>query len=209
MIEFQQISVSFNDKNILSDFSLFINSGEKVVITGKSGIGKSTIIKLLLGLIHPDQGNILFEGKKLDKKLIWEFRKKAAYVNQNSDIGEGLVKDQIKRYVNFKANRHHHTEKIIKYLNEFSLTEDFLEKKIEELSGGERQRLAIVIALLLDRKIFLLDEITASLDSDLKQTVADYFLNNPEWTVIAISHDEPWHINPNVKLIEPEWANGR
>jgi putative ABC transport system ATP-binding protein len=76
-------------------------------------------------------------------------------------------------------------------------------------SSDLRQRVAIVISLLLERKIFLLDEITSSLDKDLKKTVADYFLDNPDWTVIAISHDEPWHMHPKAKIIEPEWGDGR
>jgi putative ABC transport system ATP-binding protein len=209
MIEFRDVSVSFSEKNILTDFSMKVSEGEKIIITGKSGLGKSTIIKLLLGFIHPDEGEIFFKSKKLDKKSIWEFRKNAAYVNQNSDIGEGLVKNQIKRYMDFRLNRHHKMDRMDELFNQFSLTSDFLDKKIEELSGGERQRVAIVISLLLERKIFLLDEITSSLDKDLKKTVADYFLDNPDWTVIAISHDEPWHMHPKAKIIEPEWGDGR
>lgn len=209
MIEFKNVSVSFEDKKIISGFSLKVSNGDKIVITGKSGLGKSTIIKLILGLILPDSGQILFNGKVLDKHHIWDLRKSAAYVNQNSDIGEGNVLKQFKRYLDFKANRNLSMDGIKKFLMDFSLPADILNKNIEELSGGERQRIAIIIALLLNRKIFLLDEITASLDVDLKNSVADYFLNNRLWTIIAISHDEAWQNNPNVKLIEPEWSDGR
>jgi len=71
----------------------------------------------------------------------------------------------------------------------FELSEDILSKNIEELSGGEKQRIAIINALILNRKIFFLDEITSALDKVLKARTLDYFLQNPDLTVLYISHD--------------------
>jgi putative ABC transport system ATP-binding protein len=164
---------------------------------------------LILGYVYPESGSILFAGKTMDKHLVWDLRKSVAYVGQNTDIGEGQVLKQIKRYFEFKTNRNLALDNLKIIMNKFLLPEEILNKNIEELSGGERQRMAIIIALLLNRKTFLLDEITSSLDAELKTIIANYFLDNPEWTVITISHDAVWHEHPNVKLIYPEWNNGR
>ena len=79
------------------------------------------------------------------------------------------------------------------YLALFALDEAILEKDFRTLSGGEKQRIVIIISLLLERTIFFLDEITAALDSRMKDTVAEYFLSHEDWTVIAISHDDAWY----------------
>ncbi len=209
MIEFKNVSVSFDGKNLFSGLNLFISKGDKIVITGKSGLGKSTLLKLILGFAMPDNGFIYFNGLKIDRHSVWNVRKSTAFVTQNCDIGEGPVISQIKKYFDYKSNRHHSIEKLNQLLDYFLLSRDLLNKNIEELSGGERQRFGIITALLLNREVFLLDEITSALDSDLKKLTADYFLNNPNLTVIAISHDEIWQKNPNVKLIMPELLSGR
>ncbi len=79
-----------------------------------------------------------------------------------------------------------------------------LGKKSEEVSGGERQRLALAIALLLKRKIFLLDEATSSLDRKLKKKVVDYFLNQKSLTVLSISHDSEWLDTNKAKVFNLE-----
>jgi putative ABC transport system ATP-binding protein len=76
------------------------------------------------------------------------------------------------------------------YLDFFEIPVSFLDKNIEELSGGEKQRIAIINALLLERKIFLLDEISSSLDNSLKIKTIDFFLTKPDFTVLYISHDK-------------------
>lgn len=209
MIEFKNVSVSFDGRNLFSGLNLFISKGDKIVITGKSGLGKSTLLKLILGFAMPDNGLIYFNGLKIDRHSVWNVRKSTAYVTQNCDIGEGPVISQIRKYFNYKSNRHQSIEKLNQLMDYFLLSRNLLNKNIEELSGGERQRFGIITALLLNREVFLLDEITSALDSDLKKITADYFLNNPKLTVIAISHDEIWQKNPNVKLIMPEWSGGR
>ncbi len=206
MIRFAGISVRFEDRLILEDFDLEIQTGEKVLLFGKSGIGKSTIIKLILGFVFPESGEIFLDGKKLDKKTIWDIRKKIAYVNQNLEIGEGKVIEQIKNTLDFKSNSQIKFDigKIKKLFEYFELDEEFLEKKIEELSGGEKQRIAIIFAILLEREIYLLDEVTAALDEKLKQKIAEYFTENENLTVLVISHDREWLDNKKVKVINLE-----
>jgi len=191
MISLKDITVKFNDAYILKDFNLTIEKGEKVLISGKSGIGKSTLLKLLLGFALPDKGSIHFNDSILDKDNIWEFRKSVAYVSQDLDIGEGEIKELIKNIFMFKSNSEAAFSKdnLTDLIHVFELDEEILSKNYEELSGGEKQRIVIIISILLNREIFLLDEITSALDENLKKKVIDYFLDWNDLTVIIISHD--------------------
>jgi putative ABC transport system ATP-binding protein len=89
-------------------------------------------------------------------------------------------------------------------LDFLELPEEILQKKLELLSGGEKQRIAIVIALLLQRKIFLLDEITSALDKNLKQKIMDFFLQKHDATVMLISHDIHGNVPRHVSLYDLE-----
>ena len=79
-----------------------------------------------------------------------------------------------------------------------------LRKDPSELSGGEKQRLAIIVSILLERKVFLLDEVTSSLDKHLKKKVINYFIEQDDWTIVAISHDPGWLDNPRVSIFDLE-----
>jgi putative ABC transport system ATP-binding protein len=192
MFELQRITKQFSEKFVLQDFSFKIAQGDKINIAGRSGIGKTTLFRLLLGFEQPDSGTILYENKALNDTSVWELRKKVAYVSQDLNIGRGNVQTFFDETLSLKANLAHkiHSKADIKqYFALFELSEDLLSKNIEELSGGEKQRIAIINALLLKRTIFFLDEITSALDKVLKTKVLDYFLQNPEFTVLYISHD--------------------
>jgi len=192
MFEFQHITKQFSEKFVLQDFSFKIAQGDKINIAGRSGIGKTTLFRLLLGFEQPDSGTILYENKALTDTSVWELRKKVAYVSQDLNIGRGNVQALFDETLSLKANFAHNTNSkadIKTYFALFELSEDLLSKDIEELSGGEKQRVAIINALLLKRTIFFLDEITSALDKVLKTKVLDYFLQNPEFTVLYISHD--------------------
>lgn len=78
-------------------------------------------------------------------------------------------------------------------MRELELEYDILDKNFQELSGGEKQRIGILITFLLNRDIYLLDEITSALDVNLKKKVADYFLAREDWTILEISHDREWY----------------
>ncbi|MCK4941335.1 ATP-binding cassette domain-containing protein, partial [candidate division WOR-3 bacterium] len=82
-------------------------------------------------------------------------------------------------------------------------------ENFEKLSGGEKQRILIVIALLLKRSVFLLDEVTSALDSELKEKVRDFFLKGDDWTVMVISHDKDWLERPELKVINLDKINER
>lgn len=206
MISLKDITVKINNAYILKDFNLTIERGEKVLISGKSGIGKSTLLKLLLGFAFPDKGSIRFKDATLDKDNIWEFRKNMAYVSQDLDIGEGEVGELIDSIFMFKSNSEaaFNKESLIELMRIFELDEEILTKNYEELSGGEKQRIVIIISVLLKREIFLLDEISSALDENLKKKVINYFLEQKDLTVIIISHDTSFIQKKQLRIINLE-----
>ena len=193
LIKFQHVSKKFSEQFVLDNFSFEINEGDKVQISGRSGLGKTTLFRLLLGFEQADSGNILFNNNCLENKSYWEFRKTVAYISQDLNIGYGKVRNFFTETLALKSNFHIKSKALAmldNYLEFFEIPVSFLDKNIEELSGGEKQRIAIINALLLERKIFLLDEISSALDNSLKIKTIDFFLTNPEFTVLYISHDK-------------------
>lgn len=190
IIELKHIDLAFEDKTVFKDFQLSIMPGEKLRIGGKSGNGKSTLLKILLGFQSVDDGDLLIEGKVIHGKDFKEIRQLFAYVNQDVTLRPGVVTDVLKDIATYSGNDFS-GELDLELAKRFDFDLNLLQKNTDELSGGERQRLGIIIAIMLNRPIFLLDEITSALDSELKKKVVDYFKNCPE-TVIAISHDEEW-----------------
>ena len=193
ILDIRNIAVSYDGKTILSDFDLSVSKGEKILIKGRSGIGKSTLFRLIMGFGVQNSGEIFLDGTPVDSNNIWDTRRRVAYVSQDTDIAEGKVSDLIDEVFSFKANRDNTAKGDLEtIMNELSLSSRLLGKEYMKLSGGEKQRIALVLALISGKDIFLLDEVTAELDADLKQKVVEMFFNNSQWTVLSISHDREW-----------------
>ena len=192
MIEFRNVSFKFSE-NSIKNFNQTIKESEKILFKGKSGIGKSSLIKAILGFAKYE-GDILYKGSVITSKNVWDIRKQIGYVSQDNEIGEGTVREITDDIFLFKTNREfkkQNQNKIRELFEYFELDFAIYTKNYSELSGGEKQRISILISILLDREIYLLDEITASLDIDLKEKVVKHFERIPA-TVISISHDPQW-----------------
>ncbi len=203
LIEFKNIYLSFSKKNVIQNLSLIINKGDKVVVSGKSGSGKSSLLSLVLGFIQPDSGQIVFDGTLVNEKTVWDLRKQVSYINQDVSLGDGIVKELLDFISTLKKDNYSDIT-VAELMEIFDLDNDLIQKNVKELSGGERQRLAIVIAIMLNRFVFFLDEVTSSLDKHLKNKVADFFLSKPDWTCVIVSHDPVWLENPIVKVFDFE-----
>jgi putative ABC transport system ATP-binding protein len=203
MIRFENIHIQFKDTALLQNLTFTIEQGGKILFYGKSGIGKTTIFRLMLGFEQAQKGTIYFNGHPLDAKTVWDIRHKTAYVSQDPDIGSGRVRTMLDRIFSFKANHTVALDKdILPELMDFlRLPASVLDDEYEKLSGGEKQRIAILIALLLKRGIFMLDEVTSSLDVELKKKIIEFFTHSKAWTVLAISHDPDWLEADNIKVI--------
>ena len=188
---FENVSIGNPEGAILDGFNLTVKPREKVLITGRSGIGKTTIFRLILGFRKPQDGQVLFRGEKVDSQIAWRVRRQVAYVSQDVALGHGTVRDFFDRVFSYRANAEIAPDErgIREMLDRLQMPPAILGKDLADISGGEKQRIGISAAILLQRQIFLLDEITAALDPDLKRDVMKIFLEKPEWTVLAIAHD--------------------
>lgn len=191
MIDIENIKIAYGSQVVVRDFSMSVSTGEKVVLAGASGSGKSSILRSLLGFVVPDAGQISVDLSRLDEKTIWSVRRRMAYVGQEPDLGEGSVQQVIDHCFSFKANHSlgKNLSRLSGLLEQFSLDESILAKDVSELSGGEKQRMALILALLLDRPVLLLDEISSAMDRQCTEATADY-LRDSDKTVLLVTHDE-------------------
>ncbi len=202
-LEFRNIFLNYDQRTIFSGFNLEIERQEKVLLCAPSGRGKTSLVKMLLGFVVPEAGEILVDGMRLTGKTVNDIRRKIAYVSQDADIPRGIVSEVFASVFNFPVNRHlDYNEVILRdWLKIMSLPEDTLEKNIDALSGGERQRLALVLGILLEREIWILDEITTGLDQVLKKKMVELILSYDK-TILVVSHDD---IYKNQGLREVSW----
>ncbi|MBN1919462.1 MAG: ATP-binding cassette domain-containing protein [Verrucomicrobia bacterium] len=189
-IHIEDLTVRFGDKTVLDRFSLRMRAGEKATLTGRSGCGKTTVLRCLLGFVLPDAGTIRIESEELTARSVWRVRTKLAYVAQEPDLGEGTVRDVLERPFDYHANAHlrDNLARTGELFRRFLLPRGLLDEDITDLSGGEKQRVAIVSAMLLDRRILLLDEASSALDKTSEQAIADTLRERADLTVLSVSH---------------------
>lgn len=176
-IEFRDVVLAFDDRVILDRLSFKVMKGETKLILGGSGGGKSTIIKLVLGLLKPDGGRVFVDGEDItdyNEPQMMRVRKKIGMVFQ-----EGALFDSLSVYENVAYRLHEQglpeseVEPEVRRMLRFVNLEDAIDKMPAELSGGMRRRVGIARALVGDPKIVLFDEPTAGLDPPTARTICE------------------------------------
>ncbi len=204
MVRLQDIALTLGNKQLFNGFSLRAAPGEKLLIRGASGSGKTTLLRMILGFVRPDEGRILIDEEEMKEDNVWALRRRMAYVSQGLQIGSGRVDHFIREILAYRHNRHlsYDEGQVLDYFQRFRLERDKLQQSMGALSGGERQRVALIVALLLDRELYLLDEATSGLDDTLREIVIDHLSGLTDKTVIAVSHDQDWQTEAfrNVRL---------
>ncbi|MBN1817670.1 MAG: ATP-binding cassette domain-containing protein [Sedimentisphaerales bacterium] len=204
-IDISNLTVQIDGQTILQDFSLGIDLGRKVALTGPSGGGKSTILRCILGFVEPQAGKIFVSGQSLTAHSIWSVRKRIGYVAQEPDLGNATVQDVLHRPFQYKANQHlsGNLDRLPDWFKRFGLNAGVLSKEVGHLSGGEKQRIGLISALLLEREILLLDEISSALDKDNRQAVIEALKNVPA-TMMIVTHDEAFfELADRIVTIQP------
>ncbi len=203
MVDLRNIDLSFDGKQVFKDFNLSVSGDENLLLFGRSGTGKTSILRMVLGFLQPDSGEVFFRGEPV-KDNLKKVRRSIAYVPQNLDIGGGTLGGFVDEVFSLKANKDISEDPrgdFNRIAPELDLDSNILEKEIEDVSGGERQRSAVIIAEMLQRPIMLLDEPTASLDEQMKDLLARRIAENGS-TCIIVSHDAIWRNIADVRIVE-------
>lgn len=199
LIEFRDVTKRFDDKTVLDRASLSIYENQITTIIGKSGSGKSVLLKHIIGLLSPDEGSILFRGKPVSsmKKGEWdEYRSKISYMFQNNALFDSMtVFDNIALPLRQKTRlrKKEIEQKVLSRLRQMEL-DDVAGKYPAELSGGMQKRVALARALVTDPTIVLFDEPTTGQDPIRKNIILGmiaHYRKQFGFTAVLISHDIP------------------
>ena len=190
MIEFQHVSFAY-EKNIpvLKDLSFRIETGEAVGLIGANGAGKSTVMKLLLGLLE-GEGKILVDGTEVRRETLPEIRRKLGFVLQNSDnqmFMPTVYEDMIFAPLNYGLSREEAEQRVDKALGQLGL-QDLKYRHNHRISGGEKRMAAIATILAMEPDVILMDEPSSALDPYNRRIVINTIRGLKQTKLIA-SHD--------------------
>lgn len=196
MIELRNVNFSAGDFHILKNVNLKVETGTAGIVIGSSGAGKSTVLKLIVGLIKPDSGEIFVDGEEISKyteEELMPVRQKLGMVFQEGALFDSLTVRENVGYVLYERSgwpEEKIEERIVEMLTLVEL-EEMIEKMPSELSGGQKRRVAIARAMGPNPKILLYDEPTAGLDPVTANTIVKQMMKLRDFhgvTSMLVSH---------------------
>jgi phospholipid/cholesterol/gamma-HCH transport system ATP-binding protein len=198
IVEIKNLTKRFEDNLVLENINESVRRGENLVVFGRSGSGKSVLLKCIIGLMHPDNGEIFINGQnilKLSIKELNKVRKNIGFLFQGSALYDSMT---IRENLSFPLKRHfdHLTqvqveEKIRATLDLVSL-EEAIDKMPSELSGGMKKRIGLARSIITDPELMLYDEPTTGLDPITTKEISELILTLQKklnMTSIAVTHD--------------------
>lgn len=198
VVEILNLSKSFDELVVLDDISLGVNLGENLVVFGKSGTGKSVLLKCIIGLMAPDGGNIYINRQNISELSINELnniRKNIGFLFQGSALYDSMT---VRENLSFPLKRHFPemtTDQIngkIKIALENVSLEEAIDKMPSELSGGMKKRIGLARSIITDPALMLYDEPTTGLDPITSKEISVLILNLQKklnMTSIVVTHD--------------------
>ena len=209
IIEFQNVKKAYGDKTVLTGLNLRIEKGSFVTIIGSSGCGKTTLLKMVNGLLTPDSGNILLNGENIRDKDQIRLRRNIGYAIQGSVLFPHMTVEQNIAYVPNLLNRRNRKKTkaaVDKWMEIVGLEQEVKDRYPAELSGGQQQRVGIARALAASPEILLMDEPYGQLDVELRFRLEDELIKLWQQlgtTVIFITHniEEAVYLSENILVL--------
>lgn len=212
IINLSHISYNYEEVSALNDISLEIYAGELIFFTGPNGCGKSTLFKLLNGLIFPTKGEYYFDNKKIDKNTLQDnifaknFHKRIGYIFQNPDVQlfNATVYDEIAfgpRQMNLNEEIiHQRINELLIYLN----IQHLQDRPPYHLSGGEQKKVALATILALNPDVLMIDEPLNGLDNKTRQWFKEFLMDfiKANKTILISTHEQELLSLPHSRIIK-------
>lgn len=212
IINLSHISYNYEEVSALNDISLEIYAGELIFFTGPNGCGKSTLFKLLNGLIFPTKGEYYFDNKKIDKNTLQDnifaknFHKRIGYIFQNPDVQlfNATVYDEIAfgpRQMNLNEEIiHQRVNELLIYLN----IQHLQDRPPYHLSGGEQKKVALAAILALNPDVLIIDEPLNGLDNKTRQWFKEFLMDfiKANKTILISTHEQELLSLPHSRIIK-------
>jgi len=194
-LRLKDVKFIFKDKIIFNELNLNINKGEKILIFGDSGVGKSVLLDLICGFREPSFGEILMNGEKINYKSLILLQRKIGLISQNipfinSSIIENVGFGQKINEIDVKKVKESlNLAGLKEFCNDQKLFNFIINSDFRNISEGQAKRLGLARLMYFDKKIILLDETTANLDKKLEKEILGNLLKKVDITFILVSHD--------------------
>lgn len=197
IIRIQNLSKRFGDKVVLDNISLDVEKGENLVVFGRSGTGKSVLLKCIIGLLKPDSGKIFIKDKEvtsLTSKELNKVRRHTSFLFQGAALYDSMtVRENLKFSLqrNVDISDEEAEKKIVRTLNMVSLA-DAIDKMPSELSGGMKKRIGLARSIITDPEIMFYDEPTTGLDPISSKEISELILQlqkQLKMTSVIVTHD--------------------
>ncbi|MEJ2195873.1 MAG: ATP-binding cassette domain-containing protein [Ignavibacteriaceae bacterium] len=197
MVEIKKLHKSFDGMTVLDGVSVYVENGQNMVVFGRSGTGKSVLLKCLIRLMEPDSGEIYVDGldvRSLDNKSLNELRKDMGFLFQGAALYDSMsVRENLEFPLirNYELTQIEMNERVNSVLEAVSL-EEAIDKMPSELSGGMRKRIGLARSIITKPKLMLYDEPTTGLDPITAKEISSLILelqNQYNMTSIVVTHD--------------------
>lgn len=189
----ENVSFSYGDKQIIDDLNSQFDLTKNYAIIGDSGSGKSTLLNLIGGRLDNYQGSIMLNGEEINQQSYDQLYANVLYIDQNPHTFDGTIRENLEMGQSYSDEELWGVLEKVDLKKFISNTNEGLDYYIGEsgklLSGGQKQRLSIARALLRDKNVLLLDEVTSSLDYDTAVSIENLLLNEEDKCIIMITHN--------------------